>query len=531
MVIQHNIAALNANRQLTINNNSVSKSLEKLSSGYRINSAADDAAGLAISEKMKSQITGLDTASDNAQDGESLLETGEGALSEVHSMLNRMVELATQSANGTYGTQERSKLQDEVTNLSDEIDRISESTNFNGINLLDGSMGSGTTGVKASITSGGTNGTVNAFDMTVAGTEGLTVKLNVDAVGTTKASSATLDGSTVTINLTGYNDKTKGATGTSLDYSQDDLNEALSRALAGSKYEGAKITLSSDIKLTDELDGDGTNDVTTADYNSALDAGAININADGITTAKAVDATASATTTNTDGISTTLKATALKAGTDMNGKTLQFTNTGASEAGVTVNANGNVTVNLATGDYSASQINQMLTKAGAGMSVSYDGNITATNLASATSTALSLSNGTGLSSGGGLKLQVGDTADSYNQIEVTCTSMDSDSLGLGSVDVSTQDAAKASISLINSAIEKVSTARGNFGALENRLDHTINNISTTTENLTSAESRIRDVDMASEMMEFTKNNILTQASQAMLAQANQIPQGVLQLLK
>ena len=141
MRIQHNIAALSSYRNLTNNNSAVSKNLEKLSSGYRINRAGDDAAGLAISEKMRAQITGLKTAQKNANDGISLIQTAEGALTEVHSMLNRMVELASQSANGTYQDEDRANLQAEVKALQDEINRISEGTNFNGINLLDGSLG------------------------------------------------------------------------------------------------------------------------------------------------------------------------------------------------------------------------------------------------------------------------------------------------------------------------------------------------------------------------------------------------------
>ncbi|MCI1959323.1 MAG: flagellin [Clostridia bacterium] len=530
MVIQHNISALNANRQLSINNNAVSKSLEKLSSGYRINSASDDAAGLAISEKMKSQITGLNKASDNAEDGVSLIQTGEGALTEVHSMLNRMVELATQSANGTYGTEERSKLQDEVTNLKDEIDRISESTNFNGINLLDGSMGSGTSGAAAALASDATNSNavVGAFDMTISGKAGLTVKLNADGVDTTAASSASLTGDTLTINLKG------GSTdGTTLTYSEDDINEAVSRALSGSKYEGTTIKLSNDISLG----ASGAAVSSAANYNLGFDAASVQLNTDGITTAEAANATAvGAAVTNTDGVSTKITVTADTAGANTN--TLTVANSGT--AGATTDVSGAVALNLdADTAYTATDINQMLSKAGAGMTVSFDGSLLGSTIyagdAGVSDHVYTLGTdgtaGTGLASGGGLKLQVGDTDATYNKIEVTCGSMDSTSLGLGAVDVSSQPAAGASIDLINKAIEKVSTSRGNFGALQNRLEHTINNLSTTTENLTSAESNIRDVDMAGEMMEFTKDSILTQASQAMLAQANQLPQGVLQLLQ
>ena len=281
MRIQHNITALNAHRNLYNNNSSVGKNLEKLSSGYRINRAGDDAAGLAISEKMRAQITGLDMAKKNAEDGVSLVQTAEGALTEVHSMLNRMVELATQSANGTYSTTNRSEMQKEIDQLRSEIDRIGTATKFNGISLF--------------------------------------------------------------------------------------------------------------------------------------------------------------------------------------------------------------------------------------------------------------------KSGGAITLHVGESGASYNQLKVSFSALSVSALGIAStagtktgsvaMSITTSVKAKAAISAINAAIDQVSSMRSTFGALQNRLEHTINNLGVQHENLSAAESRIRDVDMAKEMMAYTKNNILVQASQAMLAQANQVPQGVLQLLQ
>ena len=281
MRIQHNITALNAHRNLYNNNSSVGKNLEKLSSGYRINRAGDDAAGLAISEKMRAQITGLDMAQKNAEDGVSLVQTAEGALTEVHSMLNRMVELATQSANGTYSSTNRSEMQKEINQLRSEIDRIGKATKFNGISLF------------------------------------------------------------------------------------------------------------------------------------------------------------------------------------ANGKSIT--------------------------------------------------------------------------------LHVGESGASYNQLKVSFSALSVSALGIAStagtktgsvaMSITTSTKAKAAISAINAAIDQISSMRSTFGALQNRLEHTINNLGVQSENLTAAESRIRDVDMAEEMMAYTKNNILVQASQAMLAQANQVPQGVLQLLQ
>ena len=268
MRIQHNIAALNANRQLSNNNSAISKSLEKLSSGYRINRAGDDAAGLSISEKMRAQITGLDTSQKNAEDGVSLIQTAEGALTEVHSMLNRMVELATQSANGIYGDEDRTKIQSEVKALSDEITRIANNTTFNGQQILNG---------------------------------------------------------------------------------------------------------------------------------------------------------------------------------------------------------GNQT------------------------------------------------------------FQIGP--ESADTITVALKTMNATGLTLNALSVASMTKAQAALETINTAINAVSEFRSDLGAVQNRLEHTINNLSVNSENLSAAESRIRDVDMAKEMMNYTKNNILTQAAQSMLAQANQLPQGVLQLLQ
>ena len=270
MRIQHNITALNAHRNLYNNNSSVGKNLEKLSSGYKINRAGDDAAGLAISEKMRAQITGLDMAKKNAEDGVSLVQTAEGALTEVHSMLNRMVELATQSANGTYSSTNRSEMQKEINQLREEINRIGKASKFNGISLF--------------------------------------------------------------------------------------------------------------------------------------------------------------------------------------------------------------TV-------------------------------------------------------GSITLHVGESGATYNQLKVTLSGLSTSALTISSMSITTSASARNAISSINKAIDKISSMRSTFGALQNRLEHTINNLGVQHENLSAAESRIRDVDMAKEMMAYTKNNILVQASQAMLAQANQVPQGVLQLLQ
>lgn len=421
MRIQHNIAALNSYRQLGSNNTSVSKNLEKLSSGYRINRAGDDAAGLAISEKMRAQITGLETASKNANDGISLVQTAEGALTEVHSMLNRMVELATQSANGTYQDNvDRENLTKEVNSLKSEIDRISEGTNFNGINLLDGSLGK-TTGAPATMV--GVGSTVGA---------GAVV---------TKASGASL--------------------------SVDDT------ATTG-------VDESQTVGVTAGTDGTITVVVTN--------------NEDGSAKTTVIDLAKVTTRTNGANSGQALGAGTLAAGDTA---TIDLTSVGLGRIDISASAD-NTAKTLATG------LNAI---AGKGTAP------------------------TGTTVGSGLALQIGDSGEDFNNLTVSVGSMSAKSLGLDTVDVSTQSGAKAAIKTIKNAINTVSSTRGDLGALQNRLEHTINNLGVTTENMSAAESRIRDVDMAKEMMNYTKNNILVQSSQAMLAQANQLPQGVLQLLK
>jgi len=308
MRIQHNISALNTHRNLTFNNAQASKNLEKLSSGYKVNRAGDDAAGLAISEKMRGQIRGLDMATKNAQDSVSLIQTAEGALNETHAILQRMRELAVQSSNDTNVSSDRAALQLEINSLAKEITRISTDTEFNTQKLLDGTFG-------GQVTSGA------GFDI-----------------------------------------------------------------------------------------------------NNATNAG---------------------------------------------GKVFH------------IGANSGQSINLSVGNMSASA----------------------------------------------LGVNAADDASAVAELGAT------DKIGTTGINISTQTAADNSISIIDKALNRVSETRASLGAVQNRLEHTINNLGATSENLTAAESRIRDTDMAAEMMAFTKNNILTQAAQSMLAQANQQPQGVLQLLQ
>lgn len=512
MRIQNNIMAMNAHRSLGVNNNSTAKSLEKLSSGFKINRAGDDAAGLAISEKMRAQIKGLETAQANANDGISLIQTAEGALTEVHSMLNRMTELATKSANGTMqDAVDREALQSELKSLSSEIDRIAQGTNFNGINLLDGSMGTGTTGAEVTAsTADGTAVALNAVAFTLSGVEsGVSAKF-VTAAGT-GADTLTAAWGTNAAGKAEITFTIKGDVGKT--FTQDDIDTAIKNA-------AAKPESASNISVT-----------LTKDIVKGADAG-LGVTLATATAAEAAKATAKATGVAAVGGGTTdVVLTSGTAGADTRTLTLSGTDIGA-----TVATGGGVTIGFETSkEYTASEVNAMLSEAGANMTMSFDGKILGSTLAGVSGGALQLgvegTAGTGLASGGGLELQVGDTADSYQKVAVKVDNMGVDGLGLSGIDLSTQSGAADALKTIKNAINTVSTNRANLGALQNRLEHTVNNLSVTTENMTAAESRIRDVDMAKEMMNFTKNNILSQAAQAMLAQANQQPQGVLQLLR
>ena len=495
MRIQHNIAALNSYRNLTGNNSAVSKNLEKLSSGYRINRAGDDAAGLAISEKMRAQITGLNTAQKNAQDGVSLVQTAEGALTEVHSMLNRMVELADQSANGTYDNPvDRANLQKEISSLKDEIDRIADSTNFNVINLLDGSLSTakldlaagklgGTATTVKEIPATGTTSKISGHDKAAAGENTLTVEY-ADENGTLHKVDVKYK-----IETADANDKTKAIEAISKAVSQNDTLSSVFNITKGAdsvNFE-SKVTGSKGAKVVS---------VSTTDKTSQMVAD------------KAIDGENAKV--QTEGAGATIAAGDT---ITLNGKTYEFvkdTSTEPTKKGATAVVVG--VDNKAT----LGSLNKALESAG--IKAEFDGN-NQDLVFSATK------------NGAGLTLQIGDTSEDFNQMTVSVGDMHTVALGIADIDISTQAGAKASVDKIKSAINSVSSTRGDLGAIQNRLEHTINNLSVTSENMTAAESRIRDVDMANEMMAYTKNNILVQSSQAMLAQANQLPQGVLQLLQ
>jgi flagellin len=464
---------------------------------------------------MRSQITGLEKATDNANDGISLVQTAEGALTEVHSMLNRMTELATQSANGTFDNEtDRANLQEEVDSLISEIDRISESTNYNGINLLDGSVSTSTSKISK------TDNCVAAFT-DVAATKGV------------YAASAVTD-------LANIGDKYTYT----LNYEVNGKQESFTASYTATAAAPGEAAIGNDImKQVKDAGLDELFDITNT-------AGALTFTAKeaGTDAAKVIGVTGTNTLASTGAITDDALAVTTTLATDAK-TTVAFGSLTPIAAGAESNtiANNVITVNGQKFAYAAtaaaakeldSDINVIVTAAADAAAATAmstliqqkTGITAASNTGTATSIDISMKNTT-TGSGSGLALQVGDTAETFNQVNVGIDNMSSSSLGIKTVDISTQPGAQSAIDKIKSAINTVSGTRGKLGAIQNRLEHTINNLSVASENITEAESRIRDVDMAKEMTEYTQNNILSQASQAMLAQANQLPQGVLQLLQ
>ena len=471
MVVQHNMQAANANRMLNITSGAQSKSTEKLSSGYRINRAADDAAGLSISEKMRKQIRGLDKASSNAQDGVSSVQTAEGALTEVHSMLQRMNELATQAANGTNSTTDRSAIQDEMDQLTTEIDRVAETTKFNETYLLKGDNGTKTINMKAH--DAGLKGT-----LTDNGDGTATFVMDELKVG----DSVSIGGKNYTIGATADEAKTTFA---------DKVQK-----------KGDKLTINGkSIEIVENYDnGQDKADLQSKGQYTLDDAKALI--GEG-TTIKFADGTSlKAMKGATDGIddNDTSVITAKKAYTLAQDELLK-----ANQIGDT-NNDAKVGKDDAFASYTLTDASNTF-KIHTGTS----------NVAEKLS----------------FSLHVGSDADMTNKITVGIETMNSSYLGIKGLNVNDDSgiAGTYAIDAISDALQKVSDQRSSLGAVQNRLEHTIDNLDNVVENTTSAESRIRDTDMAKEMVNYSKNNILAQAGQSMLAQANQSNQGVLSLLQ
>ena len=469
MVVQHNMQAMNANRMLNITTGAQSKSTEKLSSGYRINRAADDAAGLTISEKMRKQIRGLDQASTNAQDGVSSVQTAEGALTEVHSMLQRMNELAVQAANGTNSKEsDRQAIQDEIDQLTTEIDRVAETTKFNEIYLLKGDnastknvyMKGHDAGLKGTLTDSAKSATF-VMDTLEAGDK-YKIAGKEYTIGTDKAEivaainqyqaadkEITVDGTSYT-----YKEATTGGNAKAAGWYKDgDQTNGTAVTAANLVKDGSKATVDGkEYAAMNDADGDGVDDddssiISTTEAKKKIKAELLAANSIG--------------TVNRDAT--------VSDGADANGKTTYTISKGYATVADTLSFN----------------------------------------------------------------LHVGADADMTNKITVDIDVMNSANLGVKGLNVTdaTGTAATYAVDAISDAIAKVSSQRSALGAVQNRLEHTIDNLDNIVENTTTAESRIRDTDMAEEMVEYSKNNILAQAGQSMLAQANQSTQGVLSLLQ
>lgn len=412
MIINHNMNALNAHRNMGVNNTASGKSMEKLSSGLRINRAGDDAAGLAISEKMRGQIRGLEQSSRNASDGISLIQTAEGALNETTNILQRMRELAVQSANDTNTSDDREQLQKEMTQLGEEIDRIANNTEFNTKKLLNGNMGAATIATKGTVVNSG------GLDKTTADSTALTAL--------------------------------KDANGNSLGIAKDDVITVTWSVNGTQKTASLVVTAQ---KTTQDLLNNIKADTTVE--GAAIAGGAITITAN-----------ANGTAGQINGLSIEVK----------------------SATGTRKEAASNALSSFATGTQAADNRTD-----------------------------------------GSANLQIG--ANGGQQLNLSIEDMRASALGVSNLQVGTQSQANTAINVIDEATKRVSSERANLGAAQNRLEYTISNLDNTAENLTSAESTLRDVDMAKEMMEYSKNNILSQAAQSMISQANQQPQNVLQLLR
>ena len=410
MVVQHNLTAMNSNRMLGVTTSAQAKSTEKLSSGYKINRAADDAAGLSISEKMRKQIRGLTQASSNAQDGISAVQTAEGALNEVQDMLQRMNELAVKAANGTNSEDDRNYIQDEVNQLIKEIDRVSTTTKFNETYLL-----------KGDDTATFTKPTATTVTFADGDANGTKAKITLD-LSDAKATSGKSD---ITFSFAGKNYSVRAE--------ENDDKVAIAKKLAQAiKADPIEDEAAGKFTVTDNADG-------TIDIEAASD--------------KAVK-------------SDKISATAFS-----------------------VKSSGVLTLNLHVGADSTSD-NQI-----------------SVDIKQMSATVL------------GLKTGNSTTGDATGDLDTLLVNGKDDKN------------ARAAIDTIASALQEVSKQRSALGAAQNRLEHTISNLDNVVENTTSAESSIRDTDMATEMVKYSNNNILAQAGQAMLAQANQSNQGVLSLLQ
>ncbi|MCR5488065.1 MAG: flagellar hook protein [Lachnospiraceae bacterium] len=492
MVVQHNLTAMNSQRQLGITTGAQAKSTEKLSSGFKINRAADDAAGLAISEKMRKQIRGLTQASSNAEDGISAVQTAEGALNEVHDMLQRMNELAVKAANGTQSESDRSAIQDEIDQITTEIDRVSETTKFNETYLLKG-------------------------DRDASKIARFSYKKNTATVAA--SAKFTADGATNLSVSVGFKDGAKQADQNAIAVALKNQGVSVSRT---STYGTAGAVTGYDLKLVGDVASKyqvvATSTVTGTSGNEkqTFDIQDMNGNVIASVTVSGGNLGAATATDQNKIQSAIISAGTITAATNKTELAGYYDKDGNR---ISENAlNKYFSVQGGTGTSSI--------VANAGVQV-YDaaGNLTKLNTLTVAATR-------DLTGDLKLNLHVGADATTNNQISVRIQNMSAKSLGVNGmrVDGKTDENALKAIETVKEALQKVSDQRSALGAVQNRLEHTIKNLDNVVENTTAAESQIRDTDMAAEMVKYSNNNILSQAGQSMLAQANQSNQGVLSLL-
>ena len=576
MIINHNMAAVNTLRQMGVNESNSSKSLQKLSSGLRINGASDDAAGLAISEKMRGQIRGLDQATRNSQDGISMIQTAEGSLNETHSILQRMRELATQASSDTNVGVDRGEIQKEVNALTSEVNRIGNTTEFNTQKLLKGGDGSATvtkTGLTSfpapAFLSGGTadvlsqttlSDTMAAISNAATGKTmtfhvgGSDFTVNTDVAQNLAASSVSADGKTITLGTldgtTNLDTANKGATALAAL-----LTTAFGKAGLGGQYTATANGTKIDFSAVANSAADGAAGAIVASTGADL---ATFVGTAGTVAQGAVVAGARATAADFADFSgannPTLAAAFVGKGFTIDNKTVEFYD------GAAGNYQGNgIGVDIHGAADGAAIVANIVSQAGnkldhVTLSAGTAGMLTATTKdRGVAGNAVAVADGgvkkeftatlqIGANQGQSMTLNIADmrakalnitgTLGSANFTAAnTVTDGTNATTTEAALDVSSNTAAGNAITVINNAIQTVSAQRSSLGAFQNRLEHTINNLGTSSENMTAAESRIRDVDMAKEMTAFKKNDILNQAAQAMLAQANQQPQGILQLLR
>jgi len=524
MVIQNNISALNSHRNLLINNNNLSQNLERLSSGFRINRASDDAAGLAISERMRGQIRGLAMAEQNTSHAINLIQTAEGGLSETHAIVQRMRELAVQSSNGTFQDSDRMQINHEFQALMSEIDRIAESTHYNGINLLDGSLGS-TAGLP-NVAGAQASGQAVAFENFAGEARAQAAFGGIAETGVATA------GNTVELTYRDANDQV------------NTVSFTLSGANAG------EVATNLQAQMNDHFAQHGvTVSGTAAPDADNLTIGGFTANDPAASSfrfveARVADAAGEAVATQAAGAVT---AAGSNAGRDLDldgvrtinidGRSFQFvtdaSQVAAGSSAIFVNAanlDADGALTGVTADVLSGIVGQL---SNLGFNVEAAVNAGGDDV-------LRFTAGTT----GELTFQIGANGGADQRVSMSVGRMSSDSLGisggdftrlegasLASASILTAESAQDAIGILDGALDMVSAQRAQLGAMQNRLESTMNSLGIARENLTAAESTIRDVDMAAEMMQFTQNNILTQAAQSMLAQANQLPQGVLQLLR